>query len=523
MNAAEAANDRTAYYGAFLGAVAAGGGIIAGVPLIPPQIKAFGIALNLGANLGKEIVTNGGNITDAATFLWNDLQKQFVGESTQQSNPNLVFNQAAKDWAIQADAGIPVIALPASPSNLPRGNSASYVTYNDLHTASLNSNGTLSDIVFLENARGNPITVKDIKQVNGLQNTADNAIPVNVRLMVPTKTGDWLAVSTAKVTQSYNSVTGEQSTLVNNGDGTNTLLEMNRLANGTYVNRLARVNEGGVIEENITPASNGYGTSFTQPNTSSVFALGTTTSDPTPSLPGTPDATNGGPSITNNNLVSTGDYTVGIGNFWDVNTAAGNQALAGYAHLLAVLLGSMLIVALIINPLIVWCKIRRNPYPLVLMCLRESGVTAFFTRSSAANIPINLAIAKRLKLDADTYSVAIPLGATINMAGAAITISVLSLAAANTLGIVVDIPTAILLCVVASVCACGASGVAGGSLLLIPLACSLFGISNDIAMQVVAIGFIIGVLQDSAETALNSSTDVIFTAAVCMAEEERNS
>ncbi|MBP7647978.1 MAG: serine/threonine transporter SstT, partial [Comamonas sp.] len=203
--------------------------------------------------------------------------------------------------------------------------------------------------------------------------------------------------------------------------------------------------------------------------------------------------------------------------------STGTQALAGYAHLLAVLLGSMLIVALIINPLIVWCKIRRNPYPLVLMCLRESGVTAFFTRSSAANIPINLAIAKRLKLDADTYSVAIPLGATINMAGAAITISVLSLAAANTLGIVVDIPTAILLCVVASVCACGASGVAGGSLLLIPLACSLFGISNDIAMQVVAIGFIIGVLQDSAETALNSSTDVIFTAAVCMAEEERNS
>ena len=202
--------------------------------------------------------------------------------------------------------------------------------------------------------------------------------------------------------------------------------------------------------------------------------------------------------------------------------STGTQALAGYVHLLAVLLGSMLVVALIINPLIVWCKIRRNPYPLVLMCLRESGVTAFFTRSSAANIPINLAIAKRLKLDADTYSVAIPLGATINMAGAAITISVLSLAAANTLGIVVDIPTAILLCVVASVCACGASGVAGGSLLLIPLACSLFGISNDIAMQVVAIGFIIGVLQDSAETALNSSTDVIFTAAVCMAEEERN-
>lgn len=202
--------------------------------------------------------------------------------------------------------------------------------------------------------------------------------------------------------------------------------------------------------------------------------------------------------------------------------STGAKALIGYGHLLTVLLGSMLFVAFVINPLIVWWKIRRNPYPLVLMCLRESGVTAFFTRSSAANIPVNLAIAKRLNLDEDTYSVAIPLGATINMAGAAITISVLSLAAAHTLGIVVDIPTAILLCVVASVCACGASGVAGGSLLLIPLACSLFGVSNDVAMQVVAIGFIIGVLQDSAETALNSSTDVIFTAAVCMAEERRN-
>lgn len=203
--------------------------------------------------------------------------------------------------------------------------------------------------------------------------------------------------------------------------------------------------------------------------------------------------------------------------------STGTKALIGYLQLLAVLLGSMLFVALVVNPIIVWCKIRRNPYPLVLMCLRESGVTAFFTRSSAANIPVNMAIAKRLNLDEDTYSVAIPLGATINMAGAAITISVLSLAAAHTLGIVVDVPTAILLCVVASVCACGASGVAGGSLLLIPLACSLFGISNDIAMQVVAIGFIIGVLQDSAETALNSSTDVIFTAAVCIAEEERKS
>jgi serine/threonine transporter len=196
---------------------------------------------------------------------------------------------------------------------------------------------------------------------------------------------------------------------------------------------------------------------------------------------------------------------------------AGVQALLGYAQLLAVLLGCMMFVALVVNPLIVFLTIRRNPYPLVLTCLRESGVTAFFTRSSAANIPINLALAKRLNLDEETYSIAIPLGATINMAGAAITISVLSLAAAHTLGIAVDVPTALLLCVVASVCACGASGVAGGSLLLIPLACSLFGIGNDVAMQVVGVGFIIGVLQDSAETALNSSTDVLFTAAACMA------
>ncbi|WP_312565243.1 serine/threonine transporter SstT [Comamonas sp.] len=200
----------------------------------------------------------------------------------------------------------------------------------------------------------------------------------------------------------------------------------------------------------------------------------------------------------------------------------GTEALAAYVQLLAVLLGAMLFVALVVNPIIVWYKIRRNPFPLVWMCLRESGVTAFFTRSSAANIPVNMAIAKRLNLDENTYSVAIPLGATINMAGAAITISVLTLAAAHTLGIAVDIPTAILLCVVSAVCACGASGVAGGSLLLIPLACSMFGISNDVAMQVVAIGFIIGVLQDSAETALNSSTDVLFTAAACLAEERKS-
>ena len=199
----------------------------------------------------------------------------------------------------------------------------------------------------------------------------------------------------------------------------------------------------------------------------------------------------------------------------------GTQVLAGYAHLLLVLIGCMLFIALVVNPAIVWWKLRRNPYPLVLMCLRESGVTAFFTRSSAANIPVNLAIAQRLNLDPTTSGVAIPLGATINMAGAAITISVLTLAAVNTMGMVVDAPTALLLCVVSAVCACGASGVPGGSLLLIPLACSLFGISNDVAMQVVAVGFIIGVLQDSAETALNSSTDIIFTAAACMADQQR--
>lgn len=191
----------------------------------------------------------------------------------------------------------------------------------------------------------------------------------------------------------------------------------------------------------------------------------------------------------------------------------GFGALASYAKLLAVLLGCMLFIALVVNPLIVWWKIRRNPYPLVFTCLRESGVTAFFTRSSAANIPVNMALAKKLNLHEDTYSISIPLGATINMAGAAITITVLSLAAAHTLGIQVDFLTALLLSLMATAGACGASGVAGGSLLLIPMACSLFGISNDVAMQVVAVGFIIGVLQDSAETALNSSTDVLFTAA----------
>ncbi len=197
------------------------------------------------------------------------------------------------------------------------------------------------------------------------------------------------------------------------------------------------------------------------------------------------------------------------------NTLAttGFGALLGYSHLLAVLLGAMAIIALVVNPLIVYVKTRENPYPLVLRCLRESGVTAFFTRSSAANVPVNLDLCKRLNLHEDTYSVSIPLGATINMGGAAITITVLTLAAVHTLGIAVDMPTALLLSIVAAISACGASGVAGGSLLLIPLACSLFGIDNEVAMQVVAVGYIIGVLQDSAETALNSSTDVIFTAA----------
>ncbi|WP_339528305.1 serine/threonine transporter SstT [Pseudomonas mucidolens] len=201
---------------------------------------------------------------------------------------------------------------------------------------------------------------------------------------------------------------------------------------------------------------------------------------------------------------------------------SGFDALLGYAHLLLVLIGCMLFVALVVNPAIVFWKLRRNPYPLVLMCLRESGITAFFTRSSAANIPVNLALSERLGLHEDTYSVSIPLGATINMAGAAITITVLSLAAVHTLGIAVDLPTAVLLSLVAAICACGASGVAGGSLLLIPLACSLFGIPSEIAMQVVAVGFIIGVLQDSAETALNSSTDVLFTAAACLGQENKN-
>ncbi|MGE6259926.1 serine/threonine transporter SstT [Heyndrickxia sporothermodurans] len=194
-------------------------------------------------------------------------------------------------------------------------------------------------------------------------------------------------------------------------------------------------------------------------------------------------------------------------------TTNGLKSLLSYGSLLAVLIGCMIFVAIVVNPIIVFVCIRQNPYPLVFKCLRESGITAFFTRSSAANIPVNMRLCEKLGLDKDTYSVSIPLGATINMAGAAVTISVLTLAAVHTLNIQVDIPTAIILSVLSAICACGASGVAGGSLLLIPLACSLFGIPNDVAMTVVGVGFIVGVLQDSCETALNSSTDVLFTAA----------
>lgn len=196
----------------------------------------------------------------------------------------------------------------------------------------------------------------------------------------------------------------------------------------------------------------------------------------------------------------------------DAIATSGLDALISYFKLLAVLLGSMIFVALVVNPLIVFMKLRRNPYPLVFRCIRESGTTAFFTRSSAANIPVNMELSKRLGINPDTYSISIPLGATINMGGAAVTITVMTLAAVHTLGIPVDFATAFLLSILAAIGACGASGVAGGSLLLIPLACSLFGINNDIAIQVVGVGFIIGVLQDSTETALNSSTDVLFTA-----------
>ncbi len=198
---------------------------------------------------------------------------------------------------------------------------------------------------------------------------------------------------------------------------------------------------------------------------------------------------------------------------------AGLDTLTNYAHLIVVLVATMAFVALVINPILVAIVMKKNPYPLVFKCLKESGITAFFTRSSAANIPVNLDLAKRLGVSESTASVSIPLGATINMAGAAVTITILTLAAVNTLNIEVDFFTMVVLSVVAVVTACGASGVAGGSLLLIPVACGLFGISSETAMQVVAIGMVISVLQDSTETALNSSTDILFTAAVDLSKK----
>lgn len=190
----------------------------------------------------------------------------------------------------------------------------------------------------------------------------------------------------------------------------------------------------------------------------------------------------------------------------------GLEIFTTYGYLMLLLVGCMLVNALLFNPLIAFFLIRRNPYPLLFECLKVSGLNAFFTRSSAANIPINMSLCKKLGLDEDFYSVSIPLGATINMNGAAVTITVMTLAVAHTVGVEVTLWSAIFLCVIASLAACGTSGVAGGSLLLIPMACSLFGIGNDIAMQAVAIGFIIGVVQDSVETAMNSSADVFFTA-----------
>ncbi|MCZ8533312.1 serine/threonine transporter SstT [Psychrobacillus psychrodurans] len=210
-----------------------------------------------------------------------------------------------------------------------------------------------------------------------------------------------------------------------------------------------------------------------------------------------------------------------MGLVFDAIVTSGLSALLDYGRLILILVGCMLFIALVVNPLIVFIYTRKNPYPIVLMVLRESGITAFFTRSSAANIPVNMKLCEKLGLDEDTYGVSIPLGATINMAGAAVTIAVLTLATVNTLGIEVDFVTALMLVIVAAVSAAGASGVAGGSLLLIPLACNLFGVPNDIAMQVVGVGFIIGVIQDSCETALNSSSDVLFTATAEYAKERK--
>ena len=201
-----------------------------------------------------------------------------------------------------------------------------------------------------------------------------------------------------------------------------------------------------------------------------------------------------------------------FGLVFDSVSVSGLRIFVDYGKLIFVLVGCMLLVVFVVNPFIVFVMLRKNPYPLQFRCLKESGVTAFFTRSSAANIPVNMQLCEKLGLDKDMYSISIPLGATINMNGASITIAVMTLAAANTLGIAVDFPSALMLCILATLGACGTSGVAGGSILLIPMACSLFGISNDIAMQVVGVGFIIGVIQDSIETALNSSSDVLFAA-----------
>ena len=210
------------------------------------------------------------------------------------------------------------------------------------------------------------------------------------------------------------------------------------------------------------------------------------------------------------------------GLMFSVVAESGLAIFVDYGKRLILLVGCMLIVALIVDPLLIWFFTRKNPYPLTLSCLRNSGITAFFTRSSAANIPVNMTLCKRLGLDPNFYSVSIPLGATINMGGAAVTITVMTLAVANTIGVHMDFVTAVMLSFLAALGACGSSGVAGGSLLLIPMACSLFGIVNDIAMQAVAVGFIIGVVQDSVETAINSSTDVMFTVTAEYCERKKN-
>jgi serine/threonine transporter len=210
-----------------------------------------------------------------------------------------------------------------------------------------------------------------------------------------------------------------------------------------------------------------------------------------------------------------------LGLVYTTVSQGGLEILTSYGKLLLLLIGCMLFGSLVLNPIIVGCMLRRNPYPLVWLCLKESAVSAFFTRSSAANIPVNMALCKRMGIDEDFYSVSIPLGSVINMDGAAITITVMTLATCYTLGIETSFASALLLSIIATLGACGTSGVAGGSLLLIPMACSLFGISNDVAMQVVAVGFIIGVVQDSVETALNSSGDAMFTIASEMRERQK--